>query len=39
MGEFRIQVDGREVFSGGERAKASTPEEIVALVQAALAGA
>ena len=33
VGEFRIKVDGREVFSGGERAKASGPEAIVAAVE------
>ena len=38
MGEFRIKVDGRDVFNGGEQAKASTPEAIAATVQQALAG-
>ena len=32
IGEFRINVDGRDVFTGGERAKASTPEAIVTTV-------
>jgi len=32
VGEFRIKVDGQEVYSGGERAKASTPEAIVTTV-------
>ena len=36
MGEFRIKVDGRDVFNGGERAKGSTPEAIVATVKQAL---
>ena len=32
VGEFRIKVDGQEVYSGGERAKASTPDAIVTAV-------
>jgi hypothetical protein len=36
MGEFRIRIDGRDVWKGGEEAKASTPEAIVAVVEAAL---
>ena len=36
MGEFKIKVDGREIFNGGERAKASGPEAIVAAVESEL---